>query len=43
MRLDEDALTMAIIALARRFGRYGYRRITDLLPMAGWEVSTPSA
>jgi hypothetical protein len=32
---DEDALTAAIIALARRFGRYGYRRITDLLQRAG--------
>jgi len=30
---------MAIIALARRFGRYGYRRITDLLQMAGWQVN----
>jgi len=36
---DEDALTVAIVALARRFGRYGYRRITDLLQMAGWEVN----
>lgn len=31
VRTDEDALTVAIIALARRFGRYGYRRITDVL------------
>ena len=30
---------MAIVALARRFGRYGYRRITALLQMAGWEVN----
>jgi putative transposase len=36
---DEDALTAAIIALARRFGRYGYRRITYLLQEAGWEVN----
>ncbi|RAN37896.1 hypothetical protein HY11_18030, partial [Hyphomonas pacifica] len=27
-RDDEDALTSAIIRLAERFGRYGYRRIT---------------
>ena len=27
------------MALARRFGRYGYRRITDLLRRAGWEVN----
>jgi putative transposase len=36
---DEDALTAAIVALARRFGRYGYRKITGLLRMAGWEVN----
>ena len=30
---------MAIVALACRFGRYGYRRITDLLQMAGWQVN----
>jgi transposase InsO family protein len=39
VRADEDALTAAIVALARRFGRYGYRRITDLLQMAGWQVN----
>jgi len=39
VRQDEDALTAAIIALARRFGRYGYRRITDLLRRAGWQVN----
>jgi transposase InsO family protein len=39
VRFDEDALTAAIVALARRFGRYGYRRITDLLQMAGWQVN----
>ena len=39
MRQDEDALTAAIVALARKFGRYGYRRIADLLQMAGWEVN----
>ena len=32
-------MTAAIIALARRFGRYGYRKITDLLEMAGWTVN----
>ncbi|NRA31567.1 MAG: transposase, partial [Parvularculaceae bacterium] len=31
---------MAIISLAERFGRYGYRRITALLREAGWSVST---
>jgi putative transposase len=36
---DEDALTAAIVALASKFGRYGYRKITDLLHMAGWKVN----
>jgi transposase InsO family protein len=39
LRADEDALTAAIVALAGRFGRYGYKRITDLLQMAGWQVN----
>ena len=37
-RDDEDALTRAIISLASRYGRYGYRRITALLRRAGWQV-----
>jgi transposase InsO family protein len=37
--VDEDALTVASDALARKFGRYGYRRITDLVQMAGWPVN----
>lgn len=28
----------AIIALAKQYGRYGYRRITALLQHAGWRV-----
>jgi len=36
---DEAALTAAIIALATRYGRYGYRRITALLRDAGWAVN----
>ena len=38
-RTDEDVLTAAIIALATRFGRYGYRRITALLRRDGWHVN----
>ena len=38
-REDEDALTAAIVSLASRYGRYGYRRITALLQRAGWEVN----
>jgi transposase InsO family protein len=37
-RPDEDGLTGAIIALATKYGRYGYRRMTALLRTAGWEV-----
>ena len=36
---DEDALTRAIVTLAGRFGRYGYRRVTALLRRAGWRVN----
>ena len=36
---DEAALTAEIIALARQYGRYGYRRITALLRPAGWWVN----
>lgn len=36
---DEAALTADIIALAKRYGRYGYRRITALLRAAGWAVN----
>ncbi len=35
---DEARLTADIVELARRFGRYGYRRITALLRDAGWAV-----
>ena len=37
-RNDEDVLTGAIITLASKYGRYGYRRITALLKTAGWQV-----
>ena len=37
-RLEEEELTRAVIALATRYGRYGYRRITALLRGVGWEV-----
>jgi putative transposase len=36
---DEVALTADIIALARHYDRYGYRRITALLRAAGWTVN----
>nr|WP_294168404.1 IS3 family transposase [uncultured Sphingomonas sp.] len=36
---DEQALTEDIIALAKQYGRYGYRRVTALLHAAGWSVN----
>lgn len=36
---DEAGLTADIVALARRYGRYGYRRVTALLRRAGWLVN----
>ena len=36
---DEAALTARVVALATRFGRYGYRRITALLHREGWQVN----
>ena len=37
-RTNEYELTQAILALATKYGRYGYRRITVLLRDAGWPV-----
>ncbi len=36
---DEQALTGDIVALAKQYGRYGYRRVTALLHAAGWSVN----
>lgn len=36
---DEEELTDDIIALAKQYGRYGYRRVTALLHAAGWSVN----
>jgi hypothetical protein len=36
---DEARLTAEIVGLAKRFGRYGDRRITALLRRAGWAVN----
>jgi HTH-like domain len=37
-RVDEDALNGAIVALAGKYGRYGYRRVIALLNQDGWQV-----
>ena len=36
---EEENLTLEIIRLATRYGRYGYRRITALLKQQGWKVN----
>ena len=38
-RREEERLTVEIINLATRYGRYGYRRITALLKQEGWKVN----
>jgi hypothetical protein len=39
-RDDEERLTADIIALTRQYGRYGYRKIAELLrSTAGWVVN----
>ena len=38
-RSDQANLTQAVINLAEKYGRYGYRRITALLNREGWRVS----
>ena len=40
VKSDEAALTAAIVELATRYGRYGYRRITALLNQVGWRVNS---
>ena len=39
VRDDEAPLTAAIIQLASAYGRYGYRRVTALLRIDGWQVN----
>lgn len=36
---DDDALRLALIRLAKQYGRYGYRKITELLRVEGWRVN----
>jgi putative transposase len=39
-RDDEEQLTADVIELARRFGRYGYRKVAELLrSTAGWVIN----
>src|SRR5262249_56198679 len=36
---EEERLTADIIELARQYGRYGYRKIAELLRQAGWTIN----
>ncbi len=36
---DDDSLRLALIRLAKQYGRYGYRKIAVLLRAEGWEVN----
>jgi hypothetical protein len=36
---DEAALTAAIVRLATRYGRFGYRRIREMLITEGWRIN----
>ena len=35
---DNAALLLALIRLAKQYGRYGYRKIAELLRIEGWVV-----
>jgi hypothetical protein len=39
IRDNEAALTEATVRLAKKYGRYGYRRVRQLLVGGGWRVS----
>ena len=39
MLRDDDALRLALIRLAKQYGRYGYRKVAELLRMEGWRVN----
>ncbi|MHA3976078.1 IS3 family transposase [Halovulum sp. GXIMD14794] len=36
---DDNALRLALVRLAKQYGRYGYRKITELLHVEGWSVN----
>lgn len=36
---DDDKLRLSLIRLAKQYGRYGYRKITELLKIEGWKVN----
>jgi len=36
---DDEELRLALIRLAKQYGRYGYRKIAELLRIEGWKVN----
>ena len=36
---DDDELRLALIRLAKQYGRYGYRKVGELLQAEGWRVN----
>ena len=38
-RQDDEGLRLALIRLAKQYGRYGYRKIAKLLRIEGWTVN----
>ena len=38
-REDDDNLRLALIRLAKQYGRYGYRKIYELLRIEGWTIN----
>jgi len=36
---DDDSLRPALVRLAKQYGRYGYRKIAELLRIEGWQVN----
>ncbi len=39
---DDDSFRLALVRLAKQYGRYGYRKITALLRVEGWQVNHKS-
>lgn len=38
-RVDDDVARSRIVALAKEYGRYGYRMICAMMRMEGWAVN----
>ena len=36
---NDDDLRLALIRLAKQYGRYGYRKVGELLAAEGWRVN----